>query len=61
MSDLFTRSYIGGKDLYFGIPDLKDAKIIDVINSKTCDDYVTELVIEGVNGKVHKIIVMQEI
>ena len=61
MSYLIARTYNGGKDLYHGVPDLMNGKIINVVSSKTNDDYVTELEIQSVNGNIHTIAIVQKI
>lgn len=60
MSYIVARTYSGGRDLNLGVPDLKDAKIIDVNYRETNSDYETELVIECTKGFIHKIMIVQE-
>lgn len=60
MSRIVSRSYMGGIDLYHGIPNLTDGKITNIEYSKNTDDYITELEIETVDGNKHSIVIMQE-
>jgi len=59
MSNILARCYYGAQDLYHGIPELKDAVIIDVIRDADSKDYRTTLVLKDVHGTIHHITIAQ--
>ena len=61
MGVIIARTYSGGRDLFYAVPNLLDAKITNIIYEKNNDDYITELVIEDVDGLTHKLFIKQEI
>lgn len=44
---------MGARDLYHGIPNLKDAVIIDVIYEE--EEYRTTLILRDISGQEHQI------
>ncbi|GAB6989503.1 hypothetical protein [Paenibacillus pini] len=61
MNTLIARTSIGGRDLYFGVPNLEGASIVSVKESKTTDDYCTELTLYLKNESTMKLLIKQEI
>jgi hypothetical protein len=59
MSSIITRTYFGARDLYHGIPDLKNSTVIDVIYEKDFEDYRTTLIFKDVKGIEHTITIAQ--
>lgn len=53
MSNIIARTYMGARDLYHGIPNLKDAVIIDVIYEE--EEYRTTLILRDISGQEHQI------
>lgn len=60
MSDIFARSYIGGRDLFFGVPNLKGATIEKQASTEDNDDYITILTIKDVRGFTHTLQIRQQ-
>lgn len=58
---IIARTYIGGKDLYCGVPNLKGATIVDVHSHKDMDTYSTVLVIQDKDNREHTIMIKQDI
>lgn len=56
MKVLIAQAYSGAKDLYFGIPDLDDAKFLGTEMFKG-DTYKTALLFELKSGELFKIII----
>lgn len=59
MNNIVARTYSGGIDLYHGLPDLLDAKVVDVQYNHSDGDYQTTLVLEDSKGKLHQIMIVQ--
>jgi hypothetical protein len=59
LSNIITRSYSGARDLYNGIPNLKNSTVVDVIYEKDSEDYKTILIFKDVKGNEHSIIIKQ--
>lgn len=59
---MIARTYIGGKDLYYGVPDLDKAEFIGTETVEDQNDYVTKLKfrLNGDEGKVYEIVIKQE-
>lgn len=57
MSNIIARTYMGARNLYHGIPNLKDAIIIDVIYEE--EEYITTLILKDIKGQEHKITIAQ--
>ena len=51
---------MGGRDLYYRVPDLTAAIITKQSSVKTPDDYQTTLTLETPDGETHEIIIVQE-
>lgn len=60
MALLIARTQMGGRDLYYGVPDLTAAIITKQSSVKTPDDYQTTLTLETPDGETHEIIIVQE-
>jgi hypothetical protein len=55
MSTIIARTYSGAIDLWHGVPNLKDAVIINVKYDES--EYATSLIIKDVKGIIHTIII----
>lgn len=53
-------TYFGGQDLYHGVPDLQDAKVVEVRCEQDSEYYNTHLVFELKNGSHTTITIKQE-
>lgn len=61
MSSIIARTYCGGKDLFHGIPDLVGAVVIEVVTEPITDEYRTKIVLKDKRGKLHEIIIVQNV
>jgi hypothetical protein len=61
MNLLIARTIFGGKDLYYGVPNIEGATISKVESNKTEDDYCTELTLNLISGSTMKLVIKQEI
>lgn len=57
---LVTRTIIGGKDLYYGCPDLTGAVVESVESIEQLDDYRTDINLRLKTGELLKVMVLQE-
>ena len=58
---MITRTYIGGKDLYYGVPDLDKAEFMGAETIEDHDDFVTKLKFKlyGNENSVYEIFIKQ--
>lgn len=57
---IVTRSYSGGRDLYHGVPNLKDSVVSEVTTIEEGFDYVTVLTLTRPDGYQYNIQIRQE-
>lgn len=57
---MIARTYSGGRDLFYGVPNLVGAKIISYDIEEKVDDYVTVLNILTANNKLFNLSIRQE-
>lgn len=61
MDGIITRSYSGGKDLYYGIPNLNGATVIDITYKKeNTEEYETNLILKTIDNKIFTITIKQD-
>jgi len=59
METLITRTYYGGQDLFYGVPNLENAVVSKVETREDQDDYITELTMNLSNGNTYVLIIKQ--
>lgn len=57
---LIANTYQGGKDLYYGVPDLQGAVVSNVTQKDNPSCYETWLELTRTNGSKFNIVVLQE-
>jgi len=56
---MIARSWFGAQDLYYGVPDLQDAVVVNVVREQDVDDYATTIVLRLKNGKQFELTIKQ--
>lgn len=60
MRGIIARTQLGGKDLFHGVPDIKDAELVGTETKQSNDDYIIVLKFELISGDRFEIEIRQE-
>jgi len=56
---MIARSWFGAQDLYYGVPNLQDAVVSEVVRDEDNEDYATTLVFTLKSGKQFRLTIKQ--